>query len=136
MGANIKVAKTLVQTGIGSFKVISGHPAQGLQTEVIDVSDMSIATRMLKAPRPQLEGTEITMLCDFAGTLATVGAENTSLVITTTDSAGSAITNTVTGFVKSAIPQGIDVGGERRIVQEVVFVPDGAEGTITTTTTT
>jgi hypothetical protein len=130
--ATVKLAKTLVQSGIGTFKVLSGHPAQGLQTEVVDVSDMSNATRMEKAPRPQLEGTEVELLCNFAGTLVTVGTPGTSLAITVTDAAGTSTTDTITGFVSSAVPESIDIGGERRLLQRVIFVPDGSEGSTTT----
>lgn len=130
--ATVKVTKTLTQTGLGSFVVISGKPAQGMQTEVIDVTDMSVTNRMLKAPRPQLEGTELTLLCNYAGTLVTVGTESTALVISVTDAAGTVHTDTITGFVRSADPVDVDVGGERRLLQEVVFVPDGSEGATTT----
>ncbi len=131
--SNIKVVKTLVLTGTAlPLVVLSGHPGPGLQTEDIDVSDLSNEARIEKAARPQLEETEIALQCAYDGKLANVGV-SASLIITVTKPDDTTIVNTVTGYVKSSLPVQADIGGERRLIQDVVFVPDGSNTAITTT---
>ena len=134
--ADIKIVKTLVLTNGLTLKVVSGHPASGAQTEEINVSDMSNMTRVEKAPRPQLELTDINLLCQYEGTLATVSTEDVTLVISIDAADGTNIADTVTGFIKSAVPQEVAVDGERRLLQAIVFSPDGSEGSTTTSVTT
>lgn len=133
MAASIKVARTLVLTNGLTLKVVSGHPAGGMQTEEINVSDMSNQTRVEKLLRPQLELTDLNFLCEYAGTLATVGGTSAVTLVITVDGAdGTDYADTITGFVKSAQPQEVAVDGERRLLQAVVFTPDGSEGSTTT----
>jgi len=127
----IKAAKKLVLSDLITLTVISGNPAHGHQTEDIDVSDFTNGERMEYVPRSQIEETEISLLCEYDGTLATVTSEGT-LTATVTKSDGNTLTESVVGYIKSAIPVSIDVGGERRLVQEVVFRPNGSNGTTTT----
>lgn len=132
--ANIKIVKTLTQTGIGAeFKILSANVAPGLQTEDVDVTDLSNATRMEKVPRPQLEETEIALQCEFAGVYPAVG-QTASLVITVTKPDGTTQVSTTSGYIKSAIPGSVDIAGERKLVQDVVFMPDGSNTALTTTT--
>ena len=125
--ATIKAVKTIVLTNsLSAFKVVSAPPTFGLQTEKIDVSDLSNATRKEFVARPQLEETDINLQCDYQGTLATVGGAAAVLTITTVDTAGNSTAKSITGFVVSAIPVTVDVGGERRLLQDIVFAPDGS----------
>jgi hypothetical protein len=132
MAPTIKAVKTLVLSSGMTLHVVSGHPAAGLKTEKIDVSDLTNATRLEYLCRPQLEETDLKFLCAYNGALASVGASGT-LTITVTDTAGGTLTESLAGFVISAEPVMVDVGGERKLVQEVVFAPDGANTAITTT---
>jgi len=129
--ADINVVRTLTVAGATALKVVSGSPAHGLQTEDIDVSDLSNAERMEKAPRPQLEETEMNLQTEYDGTLAAVRTSAT-LTVTVTKANGDALSDAVSGYIKSAIPVGVDVAGERRLLQDIVFVPDGSNTTTTT----
>lgn len=125
--ATIKAVKTIVLTNsLNAFKVVSAPPTFGLQTEKIDVSDLSNATRKEFVARPQLEETDINLQCDYSGTLATVGGAAAVLTITTVDTTGASTARNITGFVISAIPVTVDIGGERRLLQDIVFAPDGS----------
>ena len=131
---NIKIVRTLTQTGIGAaFKVLSGHVAPGLQTEDVDVTDLSNDARMEKVPRPQLEETDMTLQCEFAGVYPDVGGSAT-LVITVTKPDDTTQVSTTVGYIKSAIPGSVDIAGERKLTQDVVFTPDGSNTALTTTT--
>lgn len=130
---NVQVTKTLTLANLMAFKVVSAPPTMGLQTDDVDVSDLSNANRMEKAPRSQKEEMEVAIQCEFDGTLADVG-ESGTLEITVTKNDGTTLVSTMTGYVKSAVPIAQDIGGERRLLQDVVFVPDGANSTTTTTT--
>lgn len=123
--ATIKAVATLTLSNLMSLKVVSAPPGFGLQSEKINVTDLTNTNRMEYVARPQLEETDVTMLCEYNGTLASVGTSGT-LVITSVDTASGSIANTITGYIQSAIPQPVDIGGERRLLQEVVFTPDGA----------
>lgn len=135
MAATIKAVKTLTLSNAMTFKVTSGPPREGLSTEKIDVTDLTNASRKEFVARPQLEETDIKLQCEYNGTLASVGASGT-LTITIVDTAGSSTSRSVTGFVLSAEPIVVDIGGERRMLQDVVFSPDGSNATSTTTTST
>lgn len=127
---DIETTKTLVLSDAMTFKVISAPPTHGLQTEDIDVSDLSNEQRMEFIARCQKEETEIAIQCEFDGVLADVGV-SADLVITVTKADGSTLVSTTTGYVKSAVPISQDVGGERRLLQDVVFRPDGSNTTTT-----
>ena len=129
--ATVEIVKTLTVTGLGGVTVLSGNPGVGLQTEEIDVTDLSNAARMEKVARPQLEETEIALQCSYDGALASVGATAT-LAITVTQPDAGTIVSSIAGFVKSATPTSVDVGGERRLLQDIVFVPNGSNTAITT----
>lgn len=125
--ATIKAVKTITLTdSLSAYKVVSAPPSFGLQTEKINVTDLTNDSRMEFVARPQLEETDITLMCDYSGTLITAGGAAATLTITAVDTAGASYASSITGFVISAIPQTVDIGGERRMLQEVVFAPDGS----------
>jgi hypothetical protein len=125
--ATIKAVKTITLTdSLSAYKVVSAPPSFGLQTEKINVTDLTNENRMEFVARPQLEETDITLMCDYSGTLITAGGAAATLTITAVDTAGVSYAKSITGFVVSAIPQSVDIGGERRMLQEVVFAPDGS----------
>ena len=131
--ADIKVVKTLTTANAMTFKVVNANPAHGLKTGDIDVSDLSNPIRKEKAPEPQLEETEISLQCEYAGVKAQVGVPGAVLEITVTLASGTVLSDSVTGYIREAIPVSIDVSGERRALQDVIFVPDGSNTTTTTT---
>jgi hypothetical protein len=133
--ATIKATKTLTLSNGMTFVVVSAPPHHGNASEKIDVSDLTNASRKEFVARPQQEETDITILCSYAGTLASVGSAAT-LRITVVDDAATNIIRDITGFVLSATPQTVAIDGERRLMQEVVFAPGGSSTTTTTTTTT
>jgi hypothetical protein len=125
--ATIKAVKTITLTGsLSTFKVVSAPPAFGLQSEKIDVTDLTNATRKEFVARPQLEETDMNLQLDYAGTLVTAGGAAAVLTITAVDTAGNSYAKSITGFVTSAVPVVVDIGGERRMLQDVVFSPDGS----------
>jgi len=123
--ATIKATKTVTLSNGLELKVVSAPPSFGLASEKINVTDLTNAIRMEYVARPQLEETDITLLAEYTGTLATVGSSIT-LTITTVDTADSSIANSISGFVLSATPQTVAIDGERRLLQEIVFAPDGS----------
>lgn len=132
--ATIKIVKTLTQTGIGAaFKVLSAHPAPGLQTEDVDVTDLSNDSRMEMVPRPQLEETEMNLQVEFNGVYPAVG-QSATLEVTVTKPDDTTQVSSVAGYIKSAIPVEVAIDGERRLVQDVVFRPNGSNTALTTTT--
>jgi len=133
--ATIKATKTLTLSNGMTFVVVSAPPHHGNASDKINVSDLTNASRMEYVARPQQEETDITILCNYAGTLADVGTAAT-LRITVEDDAGTDIIRDITGFVLSASPQTVAIDGERRLLQEVVFSSGGSSTTTTTTTTT
>ena len=124
----VKCAKKLTISGL-TYEVISAHPSFGLQTEEINCTTLS-DDRVKKCPRHQIEETDIELLCEWTGSLPTVGSGSAAtLSITVTDSDGTNVASgNIKGFVKSAIPQEIAVDGERRLVQRIVFTPNGTNG--------
>jgi len=119
----VKCAKKLTISGL-TYEVISAHPNFGLQTEEINCTTLS-DDRVKKCPRHQTEETDLELLVAWSGSLPTVGSAAT-LTITVTDSEGNSVASgNISGFVKSAIPQEIAVDGERRLVQRIVFTPNG-----------
>jgi hypothetical protein len=119
-----QAVKTLVLSNGLDFEVVSGHIAAGNQTEEIDTTTLSDATYMTNVPRYQTEDTDLTFMCAYAGTLATIGAA--TLVITTLDTADGTDVCTVPVLVRSAIPQEVAIDGERRMLQQVICTPTGA----------
>jgi hypothetical protein len=97
-----------------------------LQSEKIDVTDLTNASRKEFVARPQLEETDIALQLNYAGTLATAGGAAAVLTITAVDTAGNSYAKSITGFVLSAIPVSVEIAGERRMLQDVVFAPDGS----------
>lgn len=118
----LAVKKVVVSNGL-ALEVVSGNIAAGSQTDEIKTTTLSDDT-VTKAPRYQTEDTELTFLCAYAGTLATVG--DGTLVVTVTDDADDDKVCTIPGFIRSAIPQEVSIDGERRMLQQVIFTPSGA----------
>jgi hypothetical protein len=131
--ATIKAVKTLTLSNGMTFVVVSAPPHHGTQSEKIDVTDLTNTARKEFVARPQLEETDITLLCSYTDTLASVG-DAATLRISIVDTAAGTLVRDITGFVLSAIPQSVDIGGERRMLQEVVFASGGSSTTTTTTT--
>ena len=122
----VKCAKKLTISGL-EYEVISAHPNFGLQTEEINCTTLS-DDRVKKCPRHQVEETDLELLVAWSGSLPSVGSV-ASLSISVTDSEGNSVASgNISGFVKSAIPQEIAVDGERRLVQRIVFTPNGTNG--------
>jgi len=126
----VKAVKKLVFESGMSFDILSGPPAMGEQTEDINVTSLG-DDRVRKVPRHQIEETDMTFLCSYNGTLAPVGSSATIQIKATLDD-NSTITKSVAGYIKSAQPQDVAVDGERRLLQQIVFVPNGANATTTT----
>lgn len=120
---SVKTVKTLAISGAADLKVVSGSVASGDQSEAINTTTLDDA-KMTKVRRFQTEYTDITLLCEYAGTLATVGTLAT-LTVTALDSGASSNAAARYGFIKSAIPQEVSVDGERRMLQQIVFTPTG-----------
>lgn len=133
--ATIKAVKTLTLSNAETLVVVSAPPHHGTQSEKIDVTDLTNTARKEFVARPQLEETDISLLCSYTGTLAAVGTAAT-LRISIVDTAAGTLVRDITGFVLSAKPVSIDIEGERRMLQEVVFASGGSSTTTTTTTTT
>lgn len=128
--ASIKSVKTVTIEGGSTLKVISAPPTHGLETEDIDVSDFSNATRMESVPRDQLKEGEIALLLEYDGTLVTVGAATpVTLTVVVTKSDGDELTANSVGYFKSAVPVEVAIDGERRLLQNVVFMPNGSNTT-------
>ena len=126
----VRAVKKLTLTSGLSFEIVSGPPAMGLQTEDINVTSLS-DNSVRKVPRHQIEEAEMTFMCAYSGTLAQVGASATIQVTAILDD-GSQLQKSATGYIKSAIPQEVAVDGERRLLQQIVFVPDGSGSAGTT----
>lgn len=129
--ANINAVKTLTISGASSLKVISAPPSHGLETEDIDVSDFSNAERMENVARSQKKESDISLLLEYDGVLASVGASAT-LAVEVTKNDGTLLSASTTGYIRSAVPQEIAIDGERRLLQSVVFAADGSNTTTTT----
>jgi hypothetical protein len=123
--ATIKATKTVTLSNGLTLKVVSAPPSFGLASEKINVTDLTNESRMEFVARPQLEETDITLMAEYTGTPATVGSTIT-LTITTVDTASGSIEKSISGFVLSATPQTVAIDGERRLMQEIIFAPDGS----------
>ena len=125
---SVQALKTLTLSNGLTIEVVSGTPAAGNQTEEIITTTLDDAT-VTKYPRYQTEDTDLTLLCAYAGTLATLGAA--TLAVAAVTSTGT-LTNTTVGFIRSAIPQEVAIDGERRMLQQIIFTPDGSSTLYTT----
>lgn len=120
---SVKAVRTIALSNGLTIEVVSGHVAAGLQTEEIRTTTLADST-VTKLPRYQTEDTEVTLMCAYSGTLATVG--EATIVITSTDDADADHVCTIPGFIRSAIPQEVAIDGERRMLQQIIFTPSGA----------
>jgi hypothetical protein len=127
---SVKALKTIALTNGLELEVISGTPAAGSQTDEIVTTTLADAT-VTKCPRYQTEDTDLTLLCAYDGTLATIG--DATLVVTATEDDDGTLVHTVAGFISAAIPQEVAIDGERRMVQQITFTPDGSSTLYTTT---
>ena len=126
--ANIKSVKTVTVAGATALKVISAQPGHGLETEDIDVSDFSNADRMENVARDQKKENEIPLLLEYAGTLVPIGVTAT-LTVTVTKPDNETIEASTVGYFKSATPVELAIDGERRLLQNAVFMPNGSNTT-------
>lgn len=121
-----KVVKTITITGFGTRKIVEAPVGTGAEVDDVVTTTLDDAVSQM-VPAPQPKQPAINFLMTYDGTLPAPGATAT-LTFAPSDEGGSAIGSTVscTGYIKSAVPVDIVVGGERRAVQRVAFQPSGA----------
>jgi hypothetical protein len=128
-----KAVKTLAVSGLGTYKILEAQLLPGEEVDAIDVTTFEDAKKA-KVPHPQPDLKVWAFKLDHGTGRPTVGVAGVSVVVSGTLDDGTAYTNTVSGFIQSANPTTVQVGGDRVPAWDVEFCPTGG-GSITTTTT-
>jgi hypothetical protein len=126
-----KAVKTLTVSGLGTYDILEAQLLSGAQVEDIEVTSFA-DTQKAFVPHPQAELTEMSFKTSHGSGRPTLGAASVTVAGTWDD--GTAYTNTIAGYIKSATPATIQVGGDRVAAWDVTFRPSGGGATSTTTT--
>ena len=130
------VKKITVAVGGQSYKLISGSPNAGGSVEDVNVTDFDDEDQV-RLPHPQAAPGNIPLVIADDGdgvppTIKTV-AEYTFTTTYSDGFADSPKVKKIVGYLGSAEPATIEVGGERRPVWNCEFRKCGISGTTTTT---
>jgi len=128
-----KAVKTLTVTGLGTYEVLEAQMGGGgAGVEDIDVSTFADATKAF-VPHPQAELGVIPIKIALGTARPTVGSAATLTVAGTYDD-NTTFNFAVAGYIKSANPTSVAVGGDRVPAWDVEFRPSGGGTTSTATT--
>jgi len=135
-----KVIKTLVVSGLGTYKILEAPIINGTSAPEIDNTTFEDLYKA-KVPEPQVELSSITIRVVSEGANAVplsipIAGEEATISIAGQYVDGGAYSNSVQGFISQVTPQTISVGGERIPSFEVEFTPSGGGTTTTGSTTT
>lgn len=121
----------------GTFEIVGGAVPGGAEVDNIEAQTLG-DTQAANIPHPIKKLQAIALQLADSGTGApSVGSENCgncTFTIVYKDGCGSdtSKTTTVSGYLRSAQANTIDVGGDRRSVWDCEFIPLGAASTTTT----